>query len=92
MVSKAFNLPHNPIASYKPPGYNSLRITFLQREKFHVEGLMEPIRATWKQKWVSICSDGWANAQKRPLINFMAVTESDPMFLNSVNAEGEVKN
>jgi len=32
------------------------------------------------------------NAQKRPLINFMAVTESGPIFLNSVNAEGEVKN
>ena len=25
-------------------------------------------------------------------INFTAVTESDPMFLNSVNAEGEEKN
>ena len=43
-------------------------------------------------KGVSICSDGWADAERRPLINFMAVTESGPMFLNSVNVEGEVKN
>ena len=28
----------------------------------------------------------------RPIINFIAVTESGPIFLNSVNAEGEVKN
>ena len=28
----------------------------------------------------------------RPIINFMVVTESGPMFLNSVNVEGEVKN
>jgi len=42
-------------------------------------------------KGVSIYSDGWADAQKSPLINFMAVTESGPMFLNSINAEGEVK-
>ena len=32
------------------------------------------------------------DAQRRPLINFMAVTESSPTFLNSVNVEGEVKN
>jgi len=32
------------------------------------------------------------NAQRRHIINFIAVIKSDPMFLNSVNAEGEVKN
>ena len=30
--------------------------------------------------------------RKGDLINFMGVTESGPMFLNSINAEGEVKN
>jgi len=44
---KAFKFAiNNPITGYKPLGYNSLRITLLQREKSHVEGLMEPIRAT----------------------------------------------
>jgi len=28
----------------------------------------------------------------RSLINFMAITKSGPMFLNSINADGEVKN
>jgi len=52
---------------------------------------MEPIKGTWKQKGVSICSDRWADAQRRPIIIFIAVTESDTIFLNSVNVEGEVK-
>ena len=56
---KAFKFAaNNPIVGCKPLSYNSLSTTLLQREKSHVKGLMEPIRATWKQKWVSICSDG----------------------------------
>ena len=35
--------------------------------------------------------DGRANAQRRPLINFMPVTKSGPIFLNSINAKREVK-
>jgi len=86
------NLPQTIQSLAKTPGYNSLKTTFLQLEKSHVERLMEPIRATWKQTEVSICSDGWADAQRRLLINFVVVTESGPIFLNSVNAEREVKN
>ncbi|XP_020267247.1 uncharacterized protein LOC109842776 [Asparagus officinalis] len=101
----SFNLARNPyfskmityaasnsITGYKPPGYNSLRTTLLQREKAHVERLLEPIRGTWKQNGVSICSNGWADAQRRPLINFIAVSDNGPMFLHCVNAEGEQKN
>jgi len=32
---------------------------------------------------VTIASDGWSDAQKGPLINFMAISESGPMFLKS---------
>ncbi|XP_020260793.1 uncharacterized protein LOC109837112 [Asparagus officinalis] len=56
----------NPISGYKPLGYNSMRTTILQREKTHVERLMEPIRGTCQQKGVSIYSDGWADAQGGP--------------------------
>ena len=46
---KAFKFIVNyPIVGYKSPSYNFLRITLLQRQKSYVEGLMEPIRATWK--------------------------------------------
>ena len=40
---------------------------------------------------MSIVSDGWTNAQRRPLINFMAASEGGPMFLQAVNCEGEYK-
>lgn len=38
-----------------------------------------------------ICSDGWSDAQRRPLINVMVVCESGPMMLKAVNCEGEYK-
>ena len=40
---------------------------------------------------MSICSDGWSNAQRRPLINVMAVSEGGPMFLKALNCEGKTK-
>ena len=40
---------------------------------------------------MSICSDVWSDAQKRPLINIMTVLEGGPMFLKAINYEGETK-
>lgn len=37
---------------------------------------------------MSIVSDGWSDAQRRPLLNFLAVTEDGPMFLRAINTEG----
>lgn len=100
----SFNIARNPhyvrafsmatqrtIPGYLPPGYNLLRTTLLQREKAHIEKMLEPTKAAWKQKGVSICSDGWSDVQRRPLINIMAVCESGPMFLKAINCEGEYK-
>lgn len=79
------------IPSYVPPTYNALRTTLLQRERTHIERLLEPIKATWNENGVSLVSDGWSDRQRRPLINFMPVTEGGPMFLKAVNCEGEYK-
>ena len=65
-VGLSFNLSKNSYykksytyaASNLIVGYSSLRITLLQREKAHVERLLQPIRGTWKEKGISICSDG----------------------------------
>ncbi|XP_017226357.1 uncharacterized protein LOC108202472 [Daucus carota subsp. sativus] len=78
------------LSGYVPPTYNALRTTCLQKERAHVERLMEPIK-TWKEKGVTIVSDGWSDSQRSPLINFMAVTELGPMFIKTVNCEGNVK-
>lgn len=85
-MASEFNL-----SSYVPPSYNALRTTLLQKERANVERCLESIKTTWKEKGVSIVSDGWSDSQRRPLINFMAVTENGPMFLKAVNCEGEYK-
>lgn len=76
---------------YLPPGYNLLRTTLLQQERTNVERLLLPVKGTWREKGVSIVSDGWSDSQRRPLINFMAVTEGVAMFLKAVDCSGETK-
>ncbi|KAL6519715.1 hypothetical protein OROMI_032609 [Orobanche minor] len=90
---KSYNLAASSnISSYLPPTYNALRTTLLQKERANVERLLVPIKTTWKEKGVTIVSDGWSDSQRRPLINFMVVTETGPMFLKAVNCEGQIKN
>lgn len=99
-----FNLARNPnyrssynfvanhdMGGYVPPGINKLRTTLLQQEKANVERLLEPIKKTWSTKGVTIAADGWSDSQRRPLINFLAVTKSGPIFLKCENTEGKVK-
>jgi hypothetical protein len=98
-----FNLARNPeyrasysyvantkLGGYVPPSYDALRTTLLQKEKLHVEKMLEPIKATWPFKGVSIATDGWSDPQRRPILNFIAMTEGGPMFLKAINTEGEV--
>ena len=40
---------------------------------------------------MTIVSDGWSDPQKRPLINFMTINESKPMFLKSIDAPDNLK-
>ena len=78
------------LPGYVPPSYNALRTTLLQKEKSNIENILEPIKKTWNEKGVSICSDRWSDA-KRSLINIMAVSEGGSMFLKAINCEGETK-
>ena len=63
----------------------------MQKEKSNIENLLEPIKKTWNEKGLIICSDGWSDAQRIPLINIMAISESGTMFLKAINCEGETK-
>ncbi|KAJ1381583.1 Ribonuclease H-like superfamily [Sesbania bispinosa] len=76
---------NNPISGFLPPSYNAIRTTLLQREKAHILKLLQPIKDTWSEKGVSIVTDGWTDAQRRPLINFMAISDSRPMFLKAID-------
>jgi len=88
-LSYAANTPN--LSGYKPLGYNKLRTTFLTTKRRHVVNLLQPIRNSWNQKGVTTVNDGWSDPQRSPLINFMAVTESGPMFLKAVNCFGDIK-
>ena len=79
------------LSGYVPPSYNKLRGPLLEKERAHVENLLQPIKNSWKQKGVTIVSNGWSNPQRRPLINFMAINESEPMFLKAIDGSGETK-
>ncbi|CAL5347327.1 unnamed protein product [Camellia sinensis] len=81
----------NQIVGYVPPGYNLLRTTLLQKERANIERLLEPTKKSWDEKGLSIVSDGWTDAQRRPLINFMAACNGGAMFIKAVNCEGETK-
>ncbi|CAA0360092.1 unnamed protein product [Arabidopsis thaliana] len=81
----------NKIDDYVLPGYDKLKTTLLHKERDHVEQLLEPVKLTWKEKGVSIVSDGWSDPTRKPLINFIATSENGPLFLKAVNCFGEVK-
>ncbi|KAL5128326.1 hypothetical protein HKD37_14G040592 [Glycine soja] len=84
----SFHLARNPhfVSSYSfaancnlsgflPPSYNALRTSLLQQERSHIERLLQPIKSLWSLKGVTLIADGWTDAQRRPLINFMAIYE-----------------
>ena len=79
------------LPGYVSLGYNALKTTLFQKEKSNIENQLEPIKKTSSEKGVSICSNGWSNAQRRPLINIIAVLESGPIFLKAINCEEETK-
>ena len=88
--SYKFAANHN-LGGYVPPSYNKLRTTLLKQERVHVESLLDRMKSVWAEKGVTICYDGWTDAQRRPLINFIVVSETSPMFLRAIDASGEEK-
>ena len=88
--SYAYVATHN-ILGYVRPRYNALRITLLQKEKANVERLLKPIKDSWLANGVSVVFDGWADPQKRPLINIMAASDGGPVFIKAIDGSGEFK-
>ncbi|XP_030940275.1 uncharacterized protein LOC115965242 [Quercus lobata] len=82
---------NNNLAGYVPLSYNKLRTTLLQKERTHIEKLLRAIKDTWKEKGLSIVSNGWTDVQKRPLINFMATSQKGPIFIKSIDGTKEYK-
>ena len=77
---------------YVPPGSEKLRTTLLVKAKKEVDKILVPIKSTWVSSGVSIVSDGWTDAARHPLINFMVSSQNGPVFLKAVDAVGKYKN
>ena len=84
-------LSNSRVADYVRPTYNRMRTTLLENEKSHVNFLLQSFRDSWKKKGVSLCSDGWSDKQKRPLINVMAASRGNSMFVKSFDTSGNIK-
>ncbi|TYG95732.1 hypothetical protein ES288_A11G291900v1 [Gossypium darwinii] len=75
----------NSIPIYIHSGYNALRTTLLQKERANIKRLLQSIKGMWREKGISLICNGWTDAQRRPLINFMAISEGGVVFLKAVN-------
>jgi hypothetical protein len=68
-----------------------LRTTSLARENEHINRKIQPIRDSWRNRGVSIVSDGWSDKRKIPLINIMAPFAGGAMLIQSIDATGNRK-
>lgn len=79
------------VPGYKPPAYDTVRTTLLSQAKERVEKQLQPWDARVPDTGVTICSDGWSDAQNRPLLNMLAVNPKGAKFMTAVDTSGEVK-
>jgi hypothetical protein len=76
---------------YVPLDSEKLRTTLLVKAKKEVDKILQPIISTWSSTGVSIVSDGWIDAARHPLINFMVSSLNGAVFLKAVDALGKHK-
>eukprot|EP01018_Ginkgo_biloba_P022716 Gb_06996 [translate_table: standard] len=70
---------------YKPPSYEALRTTILQRSKERLTNKLESI------KGCTIISDGWSDMMHRPLINVLVYSPQGVLFVKAVDAMDHTK-
>ena len=79
--------------SYAGPAYNALRTDLLENAK---ELLAAKLRLWSKHGFERsgfvLVSDGWTDAQGRPLLKFCLLNPKGPKFLKAVDTSGNEKN
>ncbi|XP_059078050.1 uncharacterized protein LOC131876626 [Cryptomeria japonica] len=83
---------NNAPAGYKPPEYEKLRTTLVDKEKSRLEEQTAPLKRVWAQEGCSIVMDGWTDARNRPLLNIMVTCSKGPYFLKAIDCSGQEKN
>jgi hypothetical protein len=71
--------------------YNTLRTTCLDSAKQRIQQALKQWDNRAKTTGITICIDGWSDAQNRPILNVLAVCPKGAMFLGAVDTSGQVK-
>eukprot|EP01018_Ginkgo_biloba_P025901 Gb_25499 [translate_table: standard] len=77
---------------YKPPGFEKLRTTLMDKEKAHVEEEVATLKHAWTIDGCSIVMDGWTDVHNCPLLNIIVSSTSGPYFLKAIDCLGQEKN
>ncbi|XP_050369094.1 uncharacterized protein LOC126787219 [Argentina anserina] len=56
-----------------------------------IRGMLQPIKKTWRETGVSLCTNGWTDYRRRPLINMMAACSNGAIMLKAINCEWQYK-
>jgi len=77
---------------YRPPTYNAMRTKHIEPTKKQVKlQIEEKTRQCITLYGATICSDGWDNVTRRPLMNVMLVCPVGDIFLGSIDTTGSKK-
>eukprot|EP01018_Ginkgo_biloba_P016151 Gb_15273 [translate_table: standard] len=79
-------------SGYKPPGFEKLCTTLVDKEKGRVEEEVAPLKHAWSIDGCSIVMDGWTDIHNRPLLNIIVSSTSGPYFLRAIDCSGKEKN
>ena len=78
--------------NYSPPSYDAMRTTHIKEKKKLIKAKIDERTKTSTELYgATICSDGWDNVNRRPLMNVMLVCPAGDVFLGSVDTTGEKK-
>lgn len=76
---------NNAPAGYKPPMYENIRTTLIDKEKIRLEQQTTPLKRVWVSEGCSIVMDGWMDTRNRPLLNIMVTCNKGPYFLKALD-------
>ena len=77
---------------YRPPKYNAMRTRHIEPMKNAVkQRIEEKTKQCITLYGATICSDGWDNVVRRPLMNVMLVCPVGDIFLGSIDTTGNKK-
>jgi hypothetical protein len=77
---------------YEPPSYHAMRTTLIEPTKKHVEAeVKKATKQSIEVYGATICTDGWDNVTRQPLMNVMLSCHAGDIFLGSMDTTGNKK-